>query len=173
MSTLRNVVTRLLDAGLDDLDALCEACQSELSLEVSRRTVAAYRSAFRRYGIAWAEQENERHRSWGRVALAKKLTGQARQSAAKRDLEFALDADEVDRLLSPMTCAVTKLPLTLEHYGPSARNPWAPSLDRIDGSKGYVSGNVRVVCWAYNLMRADFPDEVVRKVAQALMVPID
>lgn len=173
MSTLRSIVTGLLTEGLDDLDALCEACQAELGSKVSRRTVQAYRSAFRRHGAAWAEQENERHRGWSRIALAKKLTGQAKQSARKRGLEFALDVQEVERLLSPMTCAVTKLPLTLEHSGPSTRNPWAPSLDRIDGSEGYVSGNVRVVCWAYNLMRADFPDEVVYKVAQALMVPID
>lgn len=173
MSTLRGVVTRLLIEGLDGLDALCEACQAELGVEVSRRTVQAYRSAFRRHGATWAERENERHRSWSKTALAKKLTGQARQSARKRGLEFALDSQEVELLLGPMTCAVTKLPLILEYSGSSARNPWAPSLDRIDGSKGYLPGNVRVVCWAYNLMRADFPDEVVRKVAQALMVPID
>lgn len=31
----------------------------------------------------------------------------------------------------------------------------APSLDRIDSSRGYIPGNVQWVCWAVNLMKQD------------------
>ena len=75
---------------------------------------------------------------------------------------------EVEEMLAPMVCSATGLPLSWEHDGTSYRRPWAPSIDRIDCSKGYVPGNVRVVCSAFNTMRNEFPDEVVFALAKAL-----
>ena len=70
-------------------------------------------------------------------------------------------------MLKPMACEATGLPLLLEWKGPSGSNPWAPSVDRLDNSLGYVPGNVRIVCWAFNNMRGDFPDEVVETLVRA------
>lgn len=35
-------------------------------------------------------------------------------------------------------------------------SPWRSSLDRIDSSKGYISGNVQFVCTIANIAKADF-----------------
>ncbi len=46
------------------------------------------------------------------------------------------------------------------------RDPWAPSLDRIDNSKGYSPDNVRVTSWIWNLMRGALTvDEALSAVA--------
>lgn len=38
----------------------------------------------------------------------------------------------------------------------SKSNAFAPSLDRINRRRGYVKGNVRVVCWIFNTLRMDY-----------------
>jgi len=45
-------------------------------------------------------------------------------------------------------CAVTSTPFSLSREPRSNRAPLAPSIDRIDNDKGYVVGNVRLVCVA-------------------------
>ncbi|MEN6586401.1 MAG: hypothetical protein ABFE02_10210 [Sulfuricella sp.] len=45
---------------------------------------------------------------------------------------------------------------------------WAPSLDRIDSSKGYEPGNIRLVCMAVNAALQEFGDDVLIRIALAL-----
>ena len=50
-------------------------------------------------------------------------------------------------------CALSKVPMTwIAGKGRQSANI---SLDRIDNSKGYISGNVQLVCVAVNLMKAE------------------
>ncbi len=37
-----------------------------------------------------------------------------------------------------------------------AKNPWVPSIDRIDSSKPYLKENVQVVVYMYNVCKAEF-----------------
>ena len=62
-------------------------------------------------------------------------------------------------------CEVTGLPFT---YGVEARNPWSPSLDRIDPSIGYTLENTRVVVWIYNAAKNVFTDSDVMLMAHAV-----
>jgi hypothetical protein len=64
------------------------------------------------------------------------------------------------------TCEVTSLPFT---YSLNARNPWSPSLDRIDPNLGYTLDNTRVVLWIYNASKNVFTDADVLLMAQALV----
>jgi hypothetical protein len=47
------------------------------------------------------------------------------------------------------------------------KRPFVPTLDRVDSSRGYVFDNVRVVVWAYNAAKADWPHEVFARLARA------
>ncbi len=70
-------------------------------------------------------------------------------------------------MLVPMVCSVTGLLLSLDYDGESKNNPWAPLVDRIDSRVGYILGNVRVVCCAFNLARNEWPDDVLRTLFEA------
>ena len=175
MKTRAQVVTELLEAGVDDLDLLHVEAERVLGQSISRKVLRDYRSRFKRLGPNWASliaAENaithrEASRRWKKANLARKLLHQCRASAKYRGHECLLTEAELSAMLKPMACEATGLPLLLEWKGPSGSNPWAPSVDRLDNSLGYVPGNVRIVCWAFNNMRGDFPDEVVETLVRA------
>lgn len=47
-------------------------------------------------------------------------------------------------------CEVTGLPFSWTRYAKRTIRPMAPSVDRIDSSKGYTRDNVRLVIFAAN-----------------------
>lgn len=170
--TMRESAARHLAAGVEDLDELARLVEQDTGRPPGSATLADYRSRFRRSGEDWIEVERVRVNSltnrWRGENYAQKLLGACRGSAKQRGHECTITAEDVEAMLAPMTCSVTGLPLSLGHDGDTSRNPWAPSIDRVDCSKGYVPGNVRVVCVLYNLARSDFRDEDLLKVAKAV-----
>lgn len=91
-----------------------------------------------------------------------------RGNARKRGLPFELTREQVAEMLAPMTCSATGLRLLPKWEGPG-RNPWWPSLDQLDPCAGYRPGNVRAVCWAYNVMKGELTDQEARFFAAALL----
>lgn len=175
MRTRAQVVTDLLVAGVGDLDELHAKAEAELGQSLSRKVLRDYKSRFKRLGPNWTSlvsaQNAETHRiaslRWKAANTARRLLHQCRASAKYRKHECTITEELLDGLLQGMTCSATGLPLSLEWKGPSGTNPWAPSVDRINNSLGYVPSNVRIVCWAFNNMRGDFPDEVVETLVRA------
>jgi len=102
---------------------------------------------------------------------AGKLLSATRNRAKKKQLEHNLDREWVYEKLKPMICNVTNIPLTLEKYENRKyhANPFNPSIDRIDSSKGYTKDNCRIVCFIYNMAKCDYDDSIVLKMAQALV----
>ena len=49
-----------------------------------------------------------------------------------------------------------------------AKNPWVPSIDRIDSSKPYLKNNVQVVVYMYNVCKAEFTHNDVLKFCMAI-----
>ena len=82
-----------------------------------------------------------------------------RGNRRRKNIDPAMTLEYVINLAEKQNykCALTGIPLQVaEHKG------WAidaPSLDRIDSSKGYEVGNVRWVCLWANLARSQYPDE--------------
>lgn len=141
-------------ASKDGLEPWCRACKAADAKARRDENPGKDRAQFLR---------------WMTANLPKKVFNQYSQNAKRRGLAFTLTLEQVEAMLAPMTCSVTGLSLRLEHNGPSFANPWAPSIDRIDNARGYEPDNVRVVCWAYNCMRGDFPDAVLMTLAKALV----
>lgn len=181
--TMTMSAARHMTAGVMDLADLSRLVEVDTGKVPSRKVLSDHRARFRRHGAGWIDAERDKlqrwvaenpgrkreaDRRWRNNNPAKKLLGACRGSAKRRGLECTLTVDDIEPLLYSMRCAVSGLPLSLEHDGGSARNPWTPSVDRIDCTRGYVPGNVRVVCWAFNMMRADWSDEVVFALAKAL-----
>ena len=80
-----------------------------------------------------------------------------RNSADRRGIPFSLSVEFLDALLEAQNhcCALSGLPIKF-HYKSTKHTA---SLDRIDGAKGYVEGNVRWLHKDVNIMRNVFDDE--------------
>lgn len=96
------------------------------------------------------------------------LLTQAKARARKSDKPFSLTLRQLETLLEPMVCSMTGIALVWDYEG-EGKNPWSPSLDRIDCSLGYTVDNLRLVCWAYNVARSNWADEIVLAMAQGLL----
>ena len=72
--------------------------------------------------------------------LEKRLWNAAKSRANKKGHEFSIELSDVT---VPTTCPVLGTPMA------------SPSLDRIDSSKGYVKGNVRVISKRANMLKND------------------
>lgn len=77
-----------------------------------------------------------------------------------------LTLDDIEELCRPMVCSMTGMQL---RWTDIPWDPWRPSVDRIDPYKGYVRGNVRLVCTMYNIARRRWSDEEVLLMAKALV----
>lgn len=79
----------------------------------------------------------------------KNLLKWSKNRAKKKGITFNLDLEDI---VIPDVCPVLGLPLALAHDRPSN---CSPSLDRIDPAKGYTKGNVQVVSYRANRLKAD------------------
>lgn len=82
--------------------------------------------------------------------FAKKAHDNALARANKRGLRYELSKEKIIAMLKDQDylCAVSGMPFSLEWE--SGRNPFGPSLDRIENSEGYTEENTRLVLSAVN-----------------------
>jgi hypothetical protein len=66
-------------------------------------------------------------------------------------------------------CEVSGIPFELAAAQERRRAPFAPSLDRIDSSAGYVPGNVRLVCLIVNVAMSNWGEQPLRQLAETLL----
>jgi hypothetical protein len=96
------------------------------------------------------------------------LLASIRNRALKLNIEFTLVFDDVYPAIVAGRCQATDLPFDLTQSNVRV-NPWAPSVDRRDGSKGYTKDNIQIVCWAYNAAKNGWGDDVLLKLARAII----
>jgi hypothetical protein len=67
-------------------------------------------------------------------------------------------------------CEATGIPfdLTSEIAGSHTKNPWVPSIDRIDSAKPYIKSNVQIVVYMYNVCKSEFSHQDVLKFCKYL-----
>ena len=120
---------------------------------------------------ATGSQLNQASRSWQARNRARYQYTTIKNRAIKAELEFDLTVEFIDELLKPMKCSVTGMLLTYDDTdrGQNHAAPWAPSIDRVDPALGYTRGNVRLVCWAFNVARQAWDDEVVWKWVEGML----
>lgn len=73
----------------------------------------------------------------------------ARNRAKQKGMEFDLTKEWVKARSEK--CELSGLPFRPEYDGVHGRNPFAPSVDRIDSSKGYTQDNCRVILYCLNM----------------------
>lgn len=91
---------------------------------------------------------------------AKSMMKTAKRRSSKFSEETDLTEDYIlDILENQDYCSVTGLKFDYEQQSKYKCNPMAPSIDRIDSTKGYRKDNVRMVIWQYNLMKGEMSDD--------------
>lgn len=105
---------------------------------------------------------------------AKTLIKGIKDRIKKKDFEESLDFDYkwLQGKIEKGFCEVTGLPFVLNSEGNSKKNPYSPSVDRIDCSKGYFKDNVRVVIWQFNLMKGEMRDEELKHLIEIVRLKL-
>lgn len=126
--------------------------------------------AIRAKQAEWAATNRERllrkNADRRRSKRAMCLVAAARVRARKRSLTFDVPPHEIERLQAVIDagrCELSGVPLTLD----GGRTATSPSLDRIKPERGYVVGNLRIVCHALNAGMGDWGAEELRRIALA------
>lgn len=73
----------------------------------------------------------------------------ARNRAKQKGMDFDLTKEWVKARAD--RCELSGLPFRPEYDGVHGRNPFAPSVDRIDSSRGYTQDNCRVILYCLNM----------------------
>jgi len=111
----------------------------------------------------WRARNPRGVRDWNRRHPEMILFKSVKSNAKARGRECGLTLEDIFEITKPMICEATGLPLEWGNHD------WAPSIDRLNGSVGYVRDNVRLVSWIYNRSRGKSTDEAVMKMARALV----
>jgi hypothetical protein len=83
----------------------------------------------------------------------------ARTRSRQKDTEFTISVDDI---VIPERCPILNHVLTKGNgYLPNAM-----SLDRVDNTKGYIPGNVRVISRQANLLKSSLTLEILEKIIQ-------
>lgn len=96
----------------------------------------------------------------------------AQKSARKRNLEFTLTEQDCVAIVRRAAgrCEITGIHFRFDkHHNACKRQPFAPSVDRIDSSRGYVPDNVRLVCLIVNYAMMQWGEDALKEMAMGMI----
>lgn len=99
------------------------------------------------------------------------------KGAKQRNIDFELPLSWYKEKLAIGVCEKTKLPFVLKpEKSPftvtsknQVRNPFAPSVERLDSNKGYTEDNCVMVVCMYNFAKGVFSEEALRIFCKAYL----
>ena len=84
-------------------------------------------------------------REWAQKSIQKKMLHRCKTRATMKGRDFNITIEDLPEI--PKICPVLKIPMDI------------PSVDRIDSSKGYVKGNIRIISNRANMLKNDATSE--------------
>ena len=129
------------------------------SLQTDDRSVAEKRARALKLGL-------EFERPAPAFDLKKRLW-QMKDRARRNGWAFRLTFEDLEFLIAASggRCELTGIPFRQERSDEWTKAPFAPTVDRIDRTKGYVHGNCRIVCHAVNVAINEWGQDVFEEVA--------
>lgn len=100
-----------------------------------------------------------------------------KKGAEKRGITFEITKDWILEKLNKGKCEVTGIPFVFQPEFDSNsvkvkdqyRNPFSPSVDRIESAKGYTEDNCQVVVCIYNFAKGPFQQEALKVFCEAYL----
>ena len=114
---------------------------------------------------------NQRHAAYKMTPLgrANVLLGHARRRAEARGGVCTVTAQQIAEVIDAGRCQLTGLLFDLRPPAGTLRNPYAPSIDRIDASNpSYTPDNVRIVLAWINIALSDYGLDASMPIIRAL-----
>ena len=111
-----------------------------------------------------SEHIKQLRRNRHRLNPAKELYRAAKRRAKNKLLEFSITLEDI---VVTESCPILQIPLIV---GQDKIHDSSPSLDRIDNSKGYISGNVQVISNLANRMKNSASDDLLIKFAKWILI---
>lgn len=131
------------------------------------------------YRRAYYAKNKEKWKSYQQLSGEKKRTSPwhrsgalitwVRTRAASAGYAFDLTREWAEQRINAGFCEATGIKFDFSKDKQLRFNPWMPSIDRIDSSKGYTMDNCRMVVWSYNMAKAEWTDDVVYQLAKAVV----
>ena len=141
----------------DGYDSMCKTCRNKKAkIQQDKHRENINKKYVERYH---ADEEFKKHRlEMGRKSSRKSrlnnpekwMLSSAKARAKEKGWDFNLDESDI---IIPEYCPILEIKLLPGGVGKQTFN--SPSLDRIDSTKGYVKGNVRVISLRANMMKND------------------
>ena len=146
---------------------LCKVCSSEV---VGKKSNAIYCS--NSCGVvARRRRYSKRHPNRVKESQMKQLAkfeqrviNRIKSKCKRKGIPFNLDVTDI---VPPDTCPVLGIKLVLDNRG-SGYHSDSASVDRIDPTKGYTKGNVRVISARANTLKSDATSVELRLVLEDL-----
>jgi hypothetical protein len=92
----------------------------------------------------------------------------ARDRAKQNGLEFTITRTDVDNRARSGCCELTGISFVSKIGSTKDRAFYAPSVDRIDSTRGYTTDNIRIVLAGLNIMMNRWGAEKILEMADAL-----
>jgi hypothetical protein len=98
----------------------------------------------------------------------------ARKGATRRGIDFTISEQDIHDLWDRQKglCAVSGMPMSLEHGTVANHNLRKVSVDRIDNSRGYHIDNIQLVIWQVNCAKASGNLESLVEMAQGIVANV-
>jgi hypothetical protein len=121
----------------------------------------------------YREQYLKRRKEWSKSEYGRlyDIYRAAKERSSKKKLPFDITFDDVIKMFNDQQgyCSLSGMKLVTNETRESGSNfyPYAPSIDKLDPSKGYVLGNIRIVAVIVNLALNSFGDTVFDEMCKA------
>jgi hypothetical protein len=96
-------------------------------------------------GMAYRAKEMVRYREQPK----NRMLSRVKTRAGIKGIEFDLTINDIK---IPNECPVLGIPLLIAN---GYRLDNSPSIDRVDSSKGYIRGNIKIISWRANKIKSD------------------
>jgi hypothetical protein len=93
------------------------------------------------------------------------ILSQARVRSKRKGLDYGLSSSWAKARWTGR-CEITGAEFRISRGAP---NPYSPSIDRIDSSKGYTPENCRFILWAINQFKGAHSDAAMLEIARLLV----
>lgn len=154
----------------DGFNSWCRLCRNKQSREYRRNNLEyrekenQRRSDHYKNDPEYREKIDRQSREWKKNNPDKFLFQCTRNRARRAQLEFDLTLNWFQERFNKGTCEATGFKFISNTDKKHARNPFIPSVDRIDSTKGYTMDNCQLVIWAYNVGKQNWDKKTLYKV---------